>query len=292
MDHVLMVDDDVELCALVQEYLTAEGFSLKAVHDGEKGLQQALTNEYSLVVLDVMLPGMNGFEVPRRIRSVSKIPVLLLPARGEDVDRIVGLEIGADDYLPKPFNPRELVAVGPKAVVAVTSAAKADIEAASIAALKRCATPNQGVSGSTVECGGGSDQSSEAGAADEFLVEGDPDLLRSAVENVIRNATRYTAEGTTVEVRLERRAGGNGDPGEIIVRVADSGPGVPGEALQKIFEPFYRLDDARNRQTGGAGLGLSIADRAIRLHGGQLRASNRNEGGLEVEIRIPAASAV
>lgn len=143
MDHVLMVDDDVELCALVQEYLTAEGFSLKAVHDGEKGLQQALTNEYSLVVLDVMLPGMNGFEVPRRIRSVSKIPVLLLPARGEDVDRIVGLEIGADDYLPKPFNPRELVAVGPKAVVAVTSAAKADIEAASIAALKRCATPKQ-----------------------------------------------------------------------------------------------------------------------------------------------------
>ena len=110
MDHVLVVDDDVELCALVQEYLTAEGFSLKAVHDGEQGLQQALTKEYALVVLDVMLPGINGFEVLRRIRSVSKIPVLLLTARGEDVDRIVGLEIGADDYLPKPFNPRELVA--------------------------------------------------------------------------------------------------------------------------------------------------------------------------------------
>jgi DNA-binding response OmpR family regulator len=110
MDHVLVVDDDVELCALVQEYLRAEGFSLKAVHDGEQGLQQALSNEYALVVLDVMLPGINGFEVLRRIRSVSKIPVLLLTARGEDVDRIVGLEIGADDYLPKPFNPRELVA--------------------------------------------------------------------------------------------------------------------------------------------------------------------------------------
>src|SRR6202048_3445442 len=110
MDHVLVVDDDVELCALVQEYLTAEGFSLKAVHDGEQGLKQALTGEYTLVVLDVMLPGINGFEVLRRIRSVSKIPVLLLTARGEVVDRIVGLEIGADDYLPKPFNPRELVA--------------------------------------------------------------------------------------------------------------------------------------------------------------------------------------
>src|SRR5256886_10544389 len=110
MDHVLVVDDDIELCALVQEYLTAEGFRLKAVHDGEQGLQQALTGEYSLVVLDVMLPGINGFEVLRRIRSMSKVPVLLLTARGEDVDRIVGLEIGADDYLPKPFNPRELVA--------------------------------------------------------------------------------------------------------------------------------------------------------------------------------------
>jgi two-component system sensor histidine kinase CpxA len=124
---------------------------------------------------------------------------------------------------------------------------------------------------------------------DQYLVEADPDLLRSAVENVVRNATRYTAEGTTVEVRLERQQAAHNTDGEIIVRVLDSGPGVPDEALKKIFEPFYRLDDARNRQTGGAGLGLSIADRAIRLHGGQLHASNRNEGGLEVEIRIPAA---
>ena len=127
-------------------------------------------------------------------------------------------------------------------------------------------------------------------AADEFMVEADPDLLRSAVENVVRNATRYTAEGTTVEVRLERQRTAHGD--ELVIRVLDSGPGVPEEALEKIFEPFYRLDDARNRQTGGAGLGLSIADRAVRLHGGQLRASNRNEGGLEIEIRIPAVQVI
>ncbi|MFY9645988.1 MAG: ATP-binding protein [Terriglobales bacterium] len=124
---------------------------------------------------------------------------------------------------------------------------------------------------------------------DPYMVEADPDLLRSAVENVVRNATRYTAEGTTVEVRLERQPAGRDGQDEIVIRVLDSGPGVPPEALKKIFEPFFRLDDARNRQTGGAGLGLSIADRAIRLHGGQLHASNRNEGGLEVEIRIPAA---
>jgi signal transduction histidine kinase len=138
-----------------------------------------------------------------------------------------------------------------------------------------------------------------ADGADEFMVEADPDLLRSAVENVVRNATRYTAEGTTVEVTLEReRAGdgrgvaGNEKGDEIVIRVLDSGPGVPEEALEKIVEPFYRLDDARNRQTGGAGLGLSIADRAVRLHGGQLRASNRNEGGLEVQIRIPAVQVI
>jgi len=122
---------------------------------------------------------------------------------------------------------------------------------------------------------------------DEFPVEADADLLRSAIENVVRNATRYTAEGTPVEVLLTRENTPNGE--EMLIRVRDSGPGVPNEALTKIFEPFYRLDHARDRQTGGAGLGLSIADRAIRLHGGQLRASNRKEGGLEVEIRIPAA---
>ena len=110
MDRILVIDDDVELCSLVGEYLAAEGFQIESVHDGERGLQRALSGNYVLVVLDVMLPGINGFEVLRRIRNGSRIPVLLLTARGEDVDRIVGLEIGADDYLPKPFNPRELVA--------------------------------------------------------------------------------------------------------------------------------------------------------------------------------------
>ena len=125
-----------------------------------------------------------------------------------------------------------------------------------------------------------------ADASDEYPVDADPDLLRSAVENVIRNATRYTADGTTVEIRLERES--NHPAGDIVVRVADSGPGVPPQDLERIFQPFYRLDDARNRQTGGAGLGLSITDRAVRLHGGLVRASTRPGGGLEVEIRIPA----
>ena len=110
VDRILVIDDDVELCSLVAEYLEPEGFQIEAVHDGNRGLDRALNGDHLLVVLDVMLPGMNGFDVLRRIRNTSRVPVLLLTARGENVDRIVGLEIGADDYLPKPFNPRELVA--------------------------------------------------------------------------------------------------------------------------------------------------------------------------------------
>jgi DNA-binding response OmpR family regulator len=110
VDRILVIDDDVELCSLVGEYLEPEGFGVEFVYDGERGLERALSGNHLLAVLDVMLPGMNGLEVLRRIRNTSRIPVLLLTARGEDVDRIVGLEVGADDYLPKPFNPRELVA--------------------------------------------------------------------------------------------------------------------------------------------------------------------------------------
>ncbi|MBS1804075.1 MAG: response regulator transcription factor [Acidobacteria bacterium] len=110
MDSVLIVDDDVQLCRLLTERLGTEGFSIEAVHDGVRGLERALSLEHALVVLDLMLPGMGGLDVLRRIRAKSPIPVLILTARGEDIDRILGLEIGADDYVPKPFNPRELVA--------------------------------------------------------------------------------------------------------------------------------------------------------------------------------------
>ncbi len=110
MEKVLIVDDDEELCELVSEYLTVEGFQVDSVNDGTSGLAAALQERHDLVILDVMLPGLNGFDVLRELRKSSKIPVVMLTARGEDMERIVGLEIGADDYLPKPFNPRELVA--------------------------------------------------------------------------------------------------------------------------------------------------------------------------------------
>ena len=123
--------------------------------------------------------------------------------------------------------------------------------------------------------------------ADECTVLGDPSLLHSAIENVVRNATRYTGEGTDVQVRLAQENGPAGS--EAAIRVTDSGPGVPEEALKKLFRPFYRIDDARGRGTGGVGLGLAITERAVSLHGGTVRAVNRPQGGLMVEIRLPMA---
>jgi two-component system sensor histidine kinase CpxA len=142
---------------------------------------------------------------------------------------------------------------------------------------------------------------------------GSPSLLHSAIENVVRNAIRYTQEGTSVEVHLEQGVGlpdtqlknagsrdlepekeelqsNDSSRPEAVVRVTDSGPGVPEDALDKLFRPFYRIDDARGRQTGGVGLGLAITDRAVRLHGGTIRVSNRPQGGLMVEIRIPLSA--
>lgn len=110
MPRILLADDDVELCALLSEYLSQEGFEVEAVHDGARAVERGRSGEHDIVVLDVMMPKMNGFDALRSLREHARTPVLMLTARGDDVDRIVGLEMGADDYLPKPCNPRELVA--------------------------------------------------------------------------------------------------------------------------------------------------------------------------------------
>jgi two-component system sensor histidine kinase CpxA len=123
----------------------------------------------------------------------------------------------------------------------------------------------------------------------DCTVRGAPILLHSAIENVVRNAAHYSAEGTTAQVLLER--GEDNGNAQAVIRIVDSGPGVPEDALDKLFRPFYRIDDARGRQTGGVGLGLAITERAIRLHGGTVKASNRREGGLQIEIRLPLAPA-
>src|ERR1044071_7680488 len=109
-EPVLVIDDDVEFCKLVTRFLTQEGFQIESVNGGRAGAEKALSGHHSLVVLDVIMSGTNGFDVQRRIRAESRIPVLMLTAKGDALDRVLGLEMGADDYLPKPFNPQELVA--------------------------------------------------------------------------------------------------------------------------------------------------------------------------------------
>ncbi len=110
MPKLLLIDDDTELCEMLAEYLESEGFMVNTVHDGKLGLTQAITKHYDAIILDVMLPVMDGFSVLRELRHHVAAPVLMLTAKGDDIDRIIGLEMGADDYLPKPCNPRELVA--------------------------------------------------------------------------------------------------------------------------------------------------------------------------------------
>jgi DNA-binding response OmpR family regulator len=107
---ILLVDDDQELCELLVRYLQREGIEVDQVHTGAEGLRQALVSPYDAMVLDVMMPGMTGLEVLTELRKKSQLPVVMLTAKGDEMDRIVGLEIGADDYLPKPCNPRELIA--------------------------------------------------------------------------------------------------------------------------------------------------------------------------------------
>lgn len=108
--RVLVIDDDRKLCRLIRDYLEPMGYAVSTVHTGPEGVEKAATEAWSAIILDVMLPGLDGFEVLKRIRHVSDVPVLMLTARGDEADRIVGLEIGADDYLPKTFSTRELLA--------------------------------------------------------------------------------------------------------------------------------------------------------------------------------------
>src|SRR5262249_7531686 len=119
-------------------------------------------------------------------------------------------------------------------------------------------------------------------------LRGDPDLIRSAIENVVRNGLRHTPAQSEVEVRLDCT---NGATSDAVICIRDRGPGIPPHELEKVFEPFYRLDDSRARGTGAAGLGLAIARRAVAVHGGKVTAHNVDGGGLQVELSFPLRSA-
>lgn len=188
-DRILVVDDDAELCKLVGEYLESEGFAIDSEGSGDHGAERALENDYSLVILDVMLPGINGFEALRRIRARSDVPVLMLTARGDDVDRIVGLEIGADDYLPKPFNPRELVA----RIHAILRRGRARAGAQDVAAAEQLAVGD-------VELDTGSRTAKRDGVPVRLTA-----MEFDVLEVLLRNAGRVVARESLVEEVLGRK---------------------------------------------------------------------------------------
>jgi DNA-binding response OmpR family regulator len=139
--RVLLVDDDPKLCRLVADYLSPFGFEITAVHTGPAGLERALAGSFDAVVLDCMLPGMDGFEVLRRLRRQSNVPVVMLTALGDESDRIVGLELGADDYVPKTFSSRELLArlravTRRSALAAATASATGSVDLIEVADLR------------------------------------------------------------------------------------------------------------------------------------------------------------
>ena len=151
-EHILVVDDDAALCRLVSRFLGAEGYSVQTVQTSRLGVERALSGSYDLVVLDVMLPEIDGFEVLRRIRTKSNTPVLMLTARGDDLDRILGLEMGADDYLPKPFNTRELSA-RVRAILRRANSTNANAAALSETASIRVGDLELNAGARTVRCG-------------------------------------------------------------------------------------------------------------------------------------------
>lgn len=186
--EILVIDDDAELAALVSRFLQREGYQVAAAHDGEAGLVEALSGRFDLVVLDVMLPGLDGFSVLRKLREKSRVPVIMLTARGQDIDRITGLEMGADDYLPKPFNPHELVA--------------------RIKAVFRRSGPGDADTGTRLEVNGVTlDPSSR-----EVTVDGQRVVLTTIefdiLEMLMRAAGRVLSRDTIVENLYDRKASG------------------------------------------------------------------------------------
>lgn len=190
MARILIADDDADLCAMLSEYLAVEGFEVATAHDGDEALVRARSGEFDLVVLDVMMPRRNGFDVLRELRAHVLTPVLMLTARGEDVDSIVGLELGADDYLAKPCNPRVLVA--------------------RIRAILRRAEPAQEAGGGAVELLQVGDAVLHGGAR-TVQCAGQPVALTSTefgiLEALLREAGRVVPKGEISERVLGRRLG-------------------------------------------------------------------------------------
>ena len=307
-EQLLVVDDDEALRELLRDYLSREGFRVATVANGEEMDRWLAEQQADLVILDLMLPGEDGLSLARRLRAGGNLPIIMLSARGEEVDRIIGLEVGADDYLPKPFNPRELLA-RIRSVMRRKDPAQAEAPTA---------TPRQGFGpfeldleqinrliGQSLELArnleaGELDQVDLADLIDGLVLDlrrGDAEVdwqapgpcpcrvnvtaVQRVLTNLLENALRY-GNGNPPRVELDCASAG------VEIRVLDRGPGIPEGEQEAVFRPFYRLDASRNHTTGGSGLGLAIARQLADANGFAVELEPRSGGGIQARIRMPA----
>jgi two-component system response regulator BaeR len=249
--EILIVEDEIQIMEILRDYLTKAGYRVTGLDRGDTVVPHMRQNPPGLILLDIMLPGMDGMDVCREIRKFSEVPIIMITARVEEIDRLLGLELGADDFICKPFSPREVVA-RVKAVLRRMQAPQPTDRM--IAAGEVCVIPE----------------------THQVLVAGHEVKLTPCEHNLLKTLLSHPN-------RIFSRNG-------VQIRVQDQGPGVPRKDLHNLFRPFYRVSHARERQTGGAGLGLTIAERALRLHGGGIAADNLPEGGLMITITLPSLS--
>ena len=281
---ILVVDDEENIRDLATMYLQKEGFAVITAVDGEEGLEAARLKKPDLVVLDVMMPRMDGLDVCRALRRESDVPVLIPTARSDDIDRIVGLELGADDYMGKPFNPRELTARVKAILRRAEGGNTREQEAGEFRLQREPVDPGELL---TDVADVFSQRAEEKGIA--LRVEADNalptlaldfDRLVQVLGNLVDNAVRHTAEGGIV---LSRSISADGQAARLVV--GDTGEGIAPEDLAHLFERFYRGSSTAQRR--GTGLGLAIAREIVRAHGGEIDARSTPAEGTEFVITLP-----
>jgi signal transduction histidine kinase len=335
--RVLLVDDEPAILTLLCDFLDAEGFDVITSRDGVGALSAITEEPVDCVVLDIMMPGLSGFDVCRRLRATTDVPVLFLTARDDAGDKLRGFRLGADDYVVKATaTPDEQAALEDERRMFIGAIAH-DLHTplfvlrGYLQGLENgIATTPQKTASYIAECRNKVDalgrliadlfaytkieyldQSlqqepldppmllvrtvaglqplaaekgivlSAAGPEAPYPIVGDRHLLTRAVENLVDNALRHTPQGGEIRVNWENVSR------QFVFRVADTGPGIAAADLPHLFMPLYRGEASRNRQTGGAGLGLAIARRALQIHGGDLTAANRAAGGAVFTATLP-----
>lgn len=250
---VLIVDDELHIIEFLRMGFSYEGFDIHVAMNGPEALRVAAAQNPDIVILDIMLPGLDGLEVARRLRTTSNTAIIMLTAKGAVDDRVAGLDMGADDYLTKPFAFRELMA---RVRAVLRRHGKHFDELLTF----------QGVTLIPDICA-------------------DADRLRQVLLNIVDNALKFTPVSGRVELIAS-----SGSGGEIVIQVLDTGVGIPTEALPHVFDRFYRADPARVRsplQIGGNGLGLAIAKELIEMHRGKIAINSTLGAGTTVTITLP-----